>query len=54
MTAITLYQEGHEVIYCTWHGRIKDKNSTLSAIKCQVWCIENTAWWLTIQYSCID
>ena len=37
----------HDIIcYCTLRGRIKDKNSTLYAIKCQVCCIENTAWWL--------
>ena len=37
----------HKIIYCTLRGRIKDKNSTLYAIKCQVRCIENTARWLT-------
>lgn len=35
------------VDYCTLCERIKDKNSILSAIKCQVCCIKNTAWWLT-------
>ena len=32
--------------YCTLRGRIKNKNSTLSAIKFQVCCIRNTARWL--------
>ena len=31
------------IIYGTLCGKIKDKNSTLYAIKCQVCCIENTA-----------
>ena len=33
-------------IYCILRGRIKDRNSTLSAIKFQVCCIKNTARWL--------
>ena len=34
-------------IYCLLRGRIKDKNSTVSAIECQVCSIENTALWVT-------
>ena len=32
--------------YCTLRERIKNKNSTLYAKKCQVCCIRNTAQWL--------
>ena len=28
--------------YCTLRGRIKDKNSMLSAIKCEVCCIKHS------------
>ena len=33
--------------YCIMHGRIKDKNSIVFAIKWQMCCIDHTALWLT-------
>ena len=37
------------VVYCTLRGTIKNKTVLymISAMKYQVHCIENTAWWLT-------
>ena len=52
---VLLVYQDYNNSYCIFCGRIKDKNSIVSAIKYQVCCIETTALWVTntVQLCCI-